>query len=162
MWSPIASYNITPTPTMASHLSTQPSTTHRATHHDLPPCRLPAASILQVSAIAVRRTIDHNLCYKAMQFSYTKLNVLLFYWLLFCRPLINALVNKRYVFLLITCHYFSGIASNQCTLTPAIHQYLFCWCHLSPDNHVLAWFGMRAGSHCLFTAWGMLCIAFFK
>jgi hypothetical protein len=44
-----------------------------------PARRLPAASILQVSAIAVRRAIDLDHRNTAMQFFYVKLSVSLFY-----------------------------------------------------------------------------------
>ena len=46
----------------------------------IPPARrLPAASILQVSAIAVRRAIDLDHRNTAMQFFYMKLSVSLLY-----------------------------------------------------------------------------------
>jgi hypothetical protein len=63
-----------------------------------PARRLPAASILQVSAIAVRRAIDLDLRNMAMQFFYVRLTVSLFYCLLFCMPLTGVHGDKRYVF----------------------------------------------------------------
>ena len=64
--------------------------------------RLPAASILQVSAIAVRHAIDLDHRNTAKQFFYMKLSVSLFYWLLFCMPLTGTHGDKRYVFLVNT------------------------------------------------------------
>ena len=70
-------------------------------------CRLPAASILQVSAIAVSLAIDLDHRNTAMQFFYVKLTVSLFYWLLFYRPLTGADRNKRCVYLVNTpCAFF--------------------------------------------------------
>jgi len=65
-----------------------------------PARRLPAASILQVSAIAVRRAIDIDHRNTAMQF-FTWIELFfLFYWLLFYRPLTGAPWDKN------TCAFF--------------------------------------------------------
>jgi hypothetical protein len=69
---PTASHNVTTTP-MASHL---PTTHNHNTHAPKkntntmisPARRLPAASILQVSGIAVQPTIAHDLRNTAMQY----------------------------------------------------------------------------------------------
>lgn len=118
-----------------------------------PARRFPAAPILKVSAIVVCRAIDLDLRNTAMQFFYVKLTVSLFYCLLFYRPLTSVHWDKRYVFLLNTCAFFSAVASNQRALTLAIRRYIFCRCRLSP-HHVLAWFRTRGGErHCHGCRW---------
>jgi hypothetical protein len=79
-----------------------------------------------------------------MQFFYVKLTFPLFYWLLFCMPLTGAHGDKRYVFLVNTCAFYSSVASNQRALTPAIRRYIIRWCRSRP-HHVLAWFRTRGG-----------------
>ena len=92
-----------------------------------PARRLPAASILKVSAIAVCREIELDLRNTAMQFLDVKLTFSLFYnLLLFCMPLTDAHGDKRYVFLVNTCVFYLAVASNQRALTPAIRRYIFC------------------------------------
>ena len=91
-----------------------------------PAHRLPAAPILQVSAIAVCCAIDLDLRNTAMQFLDVKLTFSLFYLLLFCMPLSDAHGDKRYVFLVNTCAFYFAVASNQRALTPAIRRYIFC------------------------------------
>ena len=118
-----------------------------------PARRLPAAPILQVSAIAVCCAIDLDLRNTAMQFLDVKLTFSLFYLLLFCMPLTGAHRDKRYVFLVNTCAFYLAVASNQRALTPAIRRYIFCRCRLSP-HHVLAWFRTRGGErHCHDCRW---------
>jgi hypothetical protein len=120
-----------------------------------PARRLPAAPILQVSAIAVCRTIDLDLRNTAMQFFYVKLSNSLFYCLLFFRPLTGVHRDKRYVFLLNTCAFFPAVASNQRALTPAIRRYIFRRCRPSP-HHVLAWFRTRGGGAVPLLSWSSL------
>jgi len=91
-----------------------------------PARRLPAAPILQVSAIAVCRAIDLDLRNTAMQFLDVKLTFSLLYLLLFCMPLTGTHGDKRYVFLVNTCAFYLAVASNQRALTPAIRRYIFC------------------------------------
>jgi hypothetical protein len=122
-----------------------------------PARRLPAAPILQVSAIAVCRAIDLDLRNTAMQYFYVKLTVSLFYCLLFYRPPTGVHGDKRYVFLLNTCAFFSAVASNQRALTIAICRYNFCRCRLSP-HHVLAWFPTRGGGGAPLLSWLSLAV----
>ena len=98
-----------------------------------PARRLPAASILQVSAIAVRRVIDIDHRNTAMQFFYMKLTVSLFYWLLFYATDQRALGQKVCFFSEYLC-FFLAVASNLLALTPAIRQYIFPRCHLSESS----------------------------
>jgi len=63
-----------------------------------PARRLPAASILQVSAIAVCRAIDINHCNTAMQFFYMEQTVSFNFIDYYSMPLTGAHWDKRYVF----------------------------------------------------------------
>ena len=110
-----------------------------------PARRLPAAPILQVSAIAVCRAIDLDLRNTAMQFFYVKLSNSLFYCLLFYRPLTGVHRDKRYVFFIKHLCFFLAVASNQRALTIAICRYNFCRCRLS-SHRVLAWFRTGGGA----------------
>jgi len=69
-------------------------------------------------------------------------------------PLTGAHGDKRYVFFVNTCAFYSAVASNQRALTPAICRYIFCRCRPRP-HHVLAWFRTRGWSarHCHFCRW---------
>ena len=109
-----------------------------------PARRLPAAPILQVSAIAVCRAIDLDLRNTAIQFFYVKLSNSLFYCLLFYRLLTSVHRDKRYVFFIKHLCFFSAVASNQRALTIAICRYNFCRCCLS-SHSVLAWFRTGGG-----------------
>ena len=120
---PTASHNVTTTPT-ASHL---PTSHYHNTHPPQkktntmisPACRLPAASILQVSGIPVQPAIAHDLCNMVIQSFYVKPTNPLFYLLLFYVQRLGALVDKRWVFGVITCPFFVDVALKQCALTPA-------------------------------------------
>jgi predicted NAD/FAD-binding protein len=68
--------------------------------------RLPAASILQVSAIAVRRAIDIDHRNTAMQFFLMKRTVSFYFIDYYYNPLTGAHWDKRYVFLVNTCAFF--------------------------------------------------------
>ena len=68
--------------------------------------RLPAASILQVSAIAVCCVIDIDHRNTAMQFFYMKRTVSFYFIDYYYRPLTGAHWDKRYVFLVNTCAFF--------------------------------------------------------
>ncbi len=59
--------------------------------------RLPAALILEVSVIAVRRTMVHNHQNTAMYFLLTALTLQLFYWLFYFFHRISALGDTRWV-----------------------------------------------------------------
>ena len=123
--------------------------THRTTskkhqHHDLP--RPPASSGSNWTGECDCRTSRN--WYRSPQhgnaFFYVKLTFPLFYLLLFCMPLTGAHGDKRYVFLVNTCAFYSSVASNQRALTPAIRRYIICWCRSRP-HHVLAWFWTKGG-----------------
>jgi len=73
-----------------------------------------------VSAFAVRRTIDINHRNTAMQIFLRETNFSFILLTIFCIPLTGANGDKRYVFLVNTCAFYSSVALNQRTLTPAI------------------------------------------
>ncbi len=68
--------------------------------------RLPAASILQVSVIAIRCAIDIDHRNTAMQFFLMKRTVSFYFIDYYYRPLTGAHWDKRYVFLVNTCAFF--------------------------------------------------------
>ncbi len=90
--------------------------------------RLPAASILQVSAIAVRRAIDIDHRNTAMQFFLMKRTASFYFIDYYYRPLTGAHWDKRYVFFSEYMCFFLAIASNQRALTRAIRRYIFRRC----------------------------------
>ena len=129
------------------------TTSKKHQHHDLP--RPPASSGSNLTGECDRRTSHDR--YQSPQHGdaifYVKLTFPLFYWLLFCMPLTGAHGDKRYVFLVNTCAFYSSVASNQRALTPAIRRYIIRWCRLRP-HHVLAWFRTRVGGrHCHGCRW---------
>jgi len=71
-----------------------------------PARRLPAASILQVSVIAVRRAIDIDHRNTAMQFFYMKRTVSFYFIDYYSMPLTGVHWDKWYVFLVNTCAFF--------------------------------------------------------
>jgi hypothetical protein len=100
-----------------------------------PTRRLPGASILWVSVIAVCCAMDLDVCNTRMQFIPGKIMNTLLYLLLFCRPLTSALVDNRF-FYYENFAFFMAVASSQLALIPAIRQCIFCQHCLSP-HHVL-------------------------
>ena len=70
-----------------------------------PARRLPEASILQVSGIAVQPVIVHDLCNIVMLSFYVKPTNHLFYSLLFYVEWLGVLADKRRVFGVITCPF---------------------------------------------------------
>ncbi len=106
--------------------------------------RLPAAPILEVSVIAVRRTMVHDHWNTAMYFLLTALTLQLFYWLFYLLHWISTLGDTRWVMGVMTRAFFVAVALKRGALTPATWWYSFCRCHPSPCN-VSAWFRMRGG-----------------
>ncbi len=66
---------------------------------------LPAAPILEVSVMAIRRTMAHNHQNTAMYFLLTALTLQLFYWLFYLLHQISALRDTRWVLGVMTCAF---------------------------------------------------------
>ena len=98
--------------------------------------RLPAASILQVSAIAVRRAIDIDHRNTAMQFFLMKRTVSFYFIDYYYRPLTGVHWDKRYVFLVNTCAFFGRCIESMRT-DPSYPTIYFLPVPPSP-HHVLA------------------------